>query len=132
MKSKSLSVLVADDEKPVRTVIQLYLEEAGHRATCVVSATEAREILKGHTFDLIITDILMPEGDGVELIGEFRNTQPTGRILAISGGGRYIGSDNCLNIASGLGAHAVLMKPFNYDQLLAAIARALAAPSQPP
>jgi DNA-binding response OmpR family regulator len=69
----------------------------------------------------------MPDGDGFELIGGFRKAQPAARILAISGGGRFLEGTNCLKVARGLGAHAVLMKPFSWEQLQAAIDSALLA-----
>ena len=78
-------------------------------------------------FDLVITDVVMPDGDGFELIGAFRKAQPAARILAISGGGRFLQGSDCLNVARGLGAHATLMKPFSWEQFQTAIERALLA-----
>jgi YesN/AraC family two-component response regulator len=73
----------------------------------------------------------MPEGDGIQLIKEMKEAQPTTRILAISGGGRYIEGDNCLRIARGLGAHAAVMKPFTRDQIFVGINDALAPEPAP-
>jgi CheY-like chemotaxis protein len=92
----------------------------------VASATEAAKVLTRLRFDLVITDILMPDGDGLQLINEFKAAQPQVRIVAISGGGRYMDSNDCLKIARGFGAHAAIMKPFDRKQFMEAIASALA------
>ena len=123
---KSLSVLVADDEVAIAALVQRCVESEGHRVVCVGSAKQASAELTKAPFDLVITDVLMPDGDGLDLISGLRKAQPSARILAISGGGRYMEGDDCLRMAKGLGAHAAIMKPFNREQLLAAIREALA------
>lgn len=122
-----LSVLVADDEKDIRELICGWLELAGHRVTSAATGNQASALAAKTTFDLVVTDILMPEGDGVGLIGELKKTQPTARVLAISGGGRIIDSNDCLRIAQGLGAHAAIMKPFTREQFFVALEQARTA-----
>ena len=73
----------------------------------------------------------MPKTDGLGLIAEIKKVQPSARIVAISGGGRYIDGTDCLKMAAGLGAHAAVIKPFKREQLLAAIREAF-APLPPP
>jgi two-component system cell cycle response regulator CpdR len=128
---KSLSVLVADDEEEIRGLLVHWLVAAGHRVMSVTSGNEARKIILQHRFDVVVTDVLMPEGDGIQLINDLKVAQPNTRILAISGGGRYVESDNCLKIALGLGAHAAVMKPFSREQLLAGVVEALGPPPTP-
>jgi DNA-binding NtrC family response regulator len=123
---KSLSVLVADDEEHIRSLLVHWLIVAGHGATGVASATEARKLMGEQRFDLVVTDVLMPDGDGIQLIKEMKQAQPLARIVAVSGGGRYIEGDDCLKIARGLGAHVAVMKPFTCEQMLAGIQQALA------
>lgn len=123
---KSLSVLVADDEERIRGLLENWLAAAGHVAVSVGSAKEAFALLKQRNFDLVITDMLMPDGDGLDLIREMKKAQPTARIIAISGGGQYVEGDYCLRLASGLGVQAVVMKPFTWPQLQAGIDQALA------
>ncbi len=123
-----LSILIADDEDGIRNLLVHWLERAGHTVTCVTGAHAAARLLRTQRFDLVITDIVMPEGDGYELIAEFRKVQPSTRILAISGGGKYLQSADCLRMARGLGAHAVVMKPFNWEQLQAGIEVACPTP----
>jgi DNA-binding NtrC family response regulator len=123
----TLSVLVADDEEGIRGLLRHWLEDHGHHVVTVASAQEATRILGEQSFDVVITDIVMPDGDGYELIGMFRKAQPGARIVAISGGGRYLQGNDCLRIARGLGAHAAVKKPFNWEQLHAGILQAFAS-----
>lgn len=122
---KSLSVLIADDEENISTLVQICVTAVGHNAVSVASAREAKEMLAKQPFDLVITDILMPDGDGLDLITQLRTVQPAARILAMSGGGRYMEGDDCLKMARGLGAHAVVMKPFDRAQLMGSIELAM-------
>ena len=123
----ALSVLVADDEQGIRNLVRHWLQSHGHSVVLVDSAHEAIRLLNTHAFDLIITDVVMPDGDGFELIAAFRKAQPKARIVAISGGGKYLQGPDCLKIARGLGAHAAVTKPFNWEQLHAGIDQALLA-----
>ncbi|WP_414660956.1 response regulator [Horticoccus sp. 23ND18S-11] len=126
---KPLSILVADDEDSIRALIQHFLGNAGHTVTVVGNAREACDVMAKQRFDLVITDVLMPEGDGIDLITELKKVQPGARILAMSGGGRYLEGSDYLKLARGIGAHGALMKPFTWAQLQAAMDQALA--SQP-
>ncbi len=122
---KSLSILFADDEEDIRSIVRHWLEAEGHRMTGAGSAREAQALIAQQTFDLVITDVLMPDGDGIDLIRETRRLQPTTPILAVSGGGRYFETDDCLKVAVGLGAQAAVTKPFARAQFLAGIAAAM-------
>lgn len=124
----ALSILVADDEEGIRSLLVHWLERHGHAVATVRSAQEATELLKQQCFDLVITDVVMPDGDGFELIAALRKAQPATRIIAISGGGKYLEGTDCLRIARGLGAHAAVMKPFNWEQLQIGIELAFAHP----
>ena len=128
---KPLSILVADDEEYIRLLIQQWLEAAGHHVACAATGQEAAALLALMQFDLAVTDILMPEGDGFDLIAELKKMQPTARILAISGGGRIIAFEDCLKLAQGLGAHAAITKPFDQLQFMAGVKLALAPPRPP-
>jgi DNA-binding NtrC family response regulator len=122
---KSLSILVADDEDSIRSLIQHFLSTAGHTVVAAANAQEACAAMVKQRFDLVITDVLMPDGDGLDLITELKKTQPEARILAISGGGRYLEGSDYLKLAKGLGAHHAMMKPFTWQQLQDAIRNAL-------
>ena len=124
----SLSTLVVDDEQKICALLQQWLTGAGHTAVTAHSGIDACAAMKERRFDLVITDVLMPDGDGLDLITELKKVQPRARILAMSGGGRYVESDDYLKLAQGIGAHAAVMKPFDWKQLQAAIELALVAP----
>jgi CheY-like chemotaxis protein len=125
--SAPLSILIADDEPGIRDLLVRWLGSRGHAVTCADCGLSASRMLEQQRFDLVITDIVMPDGDGFELIPAVRKAQPTARILAISGGGKYIPSSDCLSLARGLGAHAALLKPFNWDQVRTGIVQAMPA-----
>ncbi len=127
-----LDVLIVDDEAPIRVLLTQWLEREGHNVTCAANGVEAIQISAAKEFDLVITDVLMPECDGVELIAEIKKTRPTVRVLAMSGGGRLMDSTDCLRMAQGLGAHAAVMKPFKRDQILAAMKQAISPQSASP
>ena len=127
----SLSILVADDEDSIRSLIQHFLSSTGHTVMVVSNAREACEAMGQRQFDLVITDVLMPDGDGLDLITELKKVQPKARILAMSGGGRYREGSDYLKLAKGIGAHAAIMKPFTWDQLRVAINAALGSPGEP-
>ena len=95
------------------------------RFACVDCGKNALHLLKRQHFDVIITDVMMPDGDGFELISAVRKAQPDARIVAISGGGQYIPSADCLVLARGLGAHATVQKPFKWEQVRTGITNAL-------
>ena len=89
---------------------------------------EAIRVFKATPAQLVITDILMPEKDGIEAIREFRRTNPGVKIIAISGGGR-IDPKMCLLMAKMVGADRVLSKPFQPEPLLSMVRELLAEPN---
>ena len=119
------SILVVDDDAAVRQLIKHTLDGAGYRVTCAEDGRAATKAMAQARFDLVITDLLMPERDGLELIEDLRRRHPGVRIIAMSGGGR-IAPEEYLQIAKGLGANGVMGKPFYPKQLLSAIDRVLA------
>jgi len=125
--TKPLSIIVADDVEGILHLLQDWLGDEGHQVTCAACGREVIAALKRHSFDLIITDVIMPDGDGIELMNEAKRLQPGARVIAISGGGSYLRATDCLALAKGLGAHAILMKPFNRQQLVEAIERVMPA-----
>jgi DNA-binding NtrC family response regulator len=107
-------------------LMQHWLQGSGHTVSVVGNAIEGRAALKKQAFDLVITDVLMPDGDGLNLIGEIKKSQPNARIVAMSGGGRYLHGEDYLKMARGLGAHAIVTKPFTFQELTAGMEQALA------
>lgn len=119
------SILVVDDEEELRDLIRILLTTAGHTVTCACNGKDARPALARGRFDVVLTDLLMPECDGLEFIGELTKKFPAVRIVAMSGGGHVTG-DQYLMMAKSFGAHVLLRKPFGHEGLLAAIGQARA------
>ncbi len=120
-----LSVVMADDVAEIQTLVKHWLSEAGHLVRCASSGREVAQLVRQQHVDLIITDILMPDEDGLSVIMDAKRTHPEARLLAISGGGLHLQASDCLLMAKALGAHDVLLKPFNREQLLSAVSRVI-------
>ena len=118
------AILVIDDDASVREVVSEMLRLEGHDVTIAENGRDALPLLARHHFDLVITDLIMPEKEGIETISEIRRTYKTIPIVAISGGGR-LGPGDYLETARYIGANATLAKPFARQELLATIASLL-------
>ena len=121
----SYSILVVDDEPELRELIQIVLKAEGHNVIIAADGVEAEAAIASHRFDVVMTDLIMPERDGLEFIANVRKRYPSIKIIAMSGGG-HIARDSYLRIAQGFGAHALLEKPFENREVFAAIESALA------
>ena len=115
-----MRVLLIDDEEMVRKIVRKMLERSGHEVTVAENGRLGLEQLKTGTFDLVITDIIMPEMEGVETLMMVREQHPDVKVIAMSGGGRT-GNIDFLSTAEKLGASAILRKPFSLGSLTAAI-----------
>ena len=113
-------ILVVDDEEDIRNVSCLLLEKAGCDAVSFDGAQAALDAMEKESFDLVLTDMLMPDMDGVELITEVRRRDPEQVIVAMSGGG-HAPKESYLQIAKLYGVQAVLPKPFNREILINAL-----------
>ena len=116
-------ILVIDDEADICEMTKLLLERAGHDVSCTTDSRAAARMLKEQAFEVVITDMLMPDKDGLEVMADLRRHHPEVRIIASSGGGR-VSSDSYLHIARKSGAHALLSKPFTLKELLTCIEEA--------
>ncbi len=119
------SILVVDDEEELRELLRLVLEASGYAVAWASNGKEARRILARENFDVVLTDLLMPECDGLELIGELVKKRPQVAIVAMSGGG-HVAGEHYLQMAKSFGAHVLLSKPFAHEGLFAAITQARA------
>lgn len=120
-QSNPASILIVDDEPAIARAVQQMLQRLGHTATAATTGGAALEALRTGRFDVILTDMLMPDTDGTEIIAAARKLQPHARIVAASGGGTYVNSPDVLTLAMKLGAHAALLKPFTLAQLRSAV-----------
>lgn len=124
-----MSIIVADDVQEIQDLVAHWLTVRGHTVACASTGEEALKLVRKKRFDLIITDVLMPDGDGLDMISHLKERGESVPILAISGGGKYMAATDCIKLARGMGAHAALLKPFDERQLLDGIDRALVAKS---
>ncbi len=110
-------ILVVDDEEPIRTMLRKILEDSGYEVSEAPDGKVALWIYKVKHSDLIITDLIMPEKEGIETISELKRDYPEVKIIAISGGGRG-GKGQYLDMAKKFGADNTLAKPFEKEELL--------------
>jgi DNA-binding NtrC family response regulator len=124
--SQPRSILVVDDDLPLRKTIEIGLRSAGHRVIGTCGRDEIFALLQSKQFDLVVTDMLMPDIEGTEVVKAVRTFQPDAAIVAMSGGGTRMTPELCLAAASTMGASVPLIKPFKMDALLRAVDQALA------
>jgi len=113
-------ILVIDDDEQLRRMLCMALRRAGYVVVEAGDGNEGLERFREAPTDLIITDLLMPEKEGLETIMDIRREFPDAKIIAMSGGGRA-GNLNFLRVAERLGAQRTMAKPFNLQALLAAV-----------
>jgi DNA-binding NtrC family response regulator len=119
------TILVIDDEAPMRKMIRTILESAHHQVIEAPNGITGLRLFREQRPELVITDILMPDKEGIETIREIKQIAPKARIIAISGGGRTSRTD-FLTVAEKFGAMESLKKPFRRNDLLACVERVMA------
>ncbi len=118
-------ILVIDDNGVLGRALLKQLEYAGHAPVLALDGNAGLAVFRAQPFDLVLTDILMPEKEGLETIRELRRDGVTVPIIAMSGGGYATGTDY-LRLALKFGANASLEKPFEQHELIDLIAELLA------
>jgi CheY-like chemotaxis protein len=113
-------ILLIDDDDSVRVMMRETLAHHGHTVIEACNGKEGLELFSQANADLVITDIVMPEKEGLEVLMELRKKRPPVKIIAISGGGRQSTTDY-LKMARLLGAATVLAKPFFNSALMTAV-----------
>lgn len=119
-------ILLIDDDDGIRNAASRYLRMLGHEVTEAGDGARALRLAQGSPVDLVITDINMPEMDGIEVILAVTENKPGVPVIAISGGGR-MPKDVLLASAGLLGAVETLAKPFELSELMQAVERGLAS-----
>ncbi len=119
-------ILVLEDDPDTRETLERLLQHAGHEVTTAGDGRAGARLLAQGGYDLLITDIIMPDQDGLATILEAKRSLPELPIIAMSGGGQG-SSDDYLRIARAFGARQVCPKPFKPEQILAQVEAALAA-----
>lgn len=113
-------ILIIDDETPIRSMVRLILERAGYAVREAQDGIEGIRVFRETPADLIITDLIMPNKDGIGMIIELKKDFPELKIIAMSGGGLNR-PDGYLRGAQKLGAACTLSKPLNRNDLLRAV-----------
>lgn len=117
-------ILLIDDMKGVRRTLSAVLKRAGHTIVEADDGGAGLEILKSQRFDLVITDMLMPQHDGMEVLLFLEQQSNRPKVLAISGGGSQVSADEAFMLARSK-ADATLAKPFDNAELLAVVDKLL-------
>lgn len=119
-RENQVSILVVDDEEPIRTMFQLQLTGSGYKCMIAESAEKALALLDRFPFDIIVTDIMMPSMDGIELIGKIKKNHGTD-IIVMSGYAQDYAYDKIIE----LGAKDFIQKPVSFEELQVRIKRVL-------
>ena len=109
------SILLIDDNDQIRDILRRRLEEAGYFVMDAANGREGLRQFQQTPVDLVITDLLMPDSDGLEVTMTLRRESPHVKIIALTGGA---GEPNLLNIAKLLGAHRTMKKPIEMAELM--------------
>ena len=113
-------ILIVDDEPHILLMLKKMLEPSGYEIDLAANGVEGIELFKKSAEDLVITDIIMPEKEGLETIREMRRIKPDLKIIAMSGGGK-VSADNYLEIARIFGASKIISKPFTKQEMITAV-----------
>lgn len=112
------TILIIDDEASIRLLLRSGLEAAGYEVTEAANGRQGLELYRRRPTDLVITDILMPELNGLDMLLELTREFLNAKVVAISGAG---GEKNVLDVAKLLGARQTFRKPFSMPELLGAV-----------
>jgi CheY-like chemotaxis protein len=127
VRTKPLTIALADDMPEIQALAATWLSGAGHTVLCAANGAELLRMLRDKQVDVVITDVMMPQNDGFEVIQAVKKLYPGVKIITISGGADVMPMRDCLRVARALGADAVLAKPFNKVQLFTALDSAQSA-----
>ena len=120
-------ILLIDDDPQIQSALVMMLREHGHEVMTAVNGNLGLRMMHAEKFDLVLTDILMPETDGIEVVRAAVRDFPKLALVAMSGGSSRLPGTDAVHLTRLLGAHAVLVKPFAEEDLSNAIATALEA-----
>ncbi len=118
---RKLNILLIDDEEVICSILKKFLEAKGHQVTASLKAAEGLGYFKKNKFDIVLSDITMPEMDGIELIRKIKEQDRSTKIIVITGHVQKAKEDAAKNA----GADEILIKPFRNEQLYQTINRVL-------
>jgi CheY-like chemotaxis protein len=113
-------ILIVEDDAELREMLAITLTRRKYTVMEAVNGKDAIVRFKPSITDLVLTDLIMPDEDGLKVIMKLRELKPSLKIIAISGGGKA-GPGSYLNLAKALGADAVYSKPFSINDLISRI-----------
>lgn len=113
-------ILIIDDEHYILMMLKKMLERAGYEIELASNGNEGLDLFRKSPSDLVITDIIMPEKEGLETIREMKRIQPQMKIIAMSGGGK-ISAENYLETAKIFGASRIIEKPFTQQTMVSSV-----------
>ena len=114
------NILIADDQEKIRQMLKSLFEQYDYTVSVAENGKEALNLFRSQTFDLVITDIIMPDMEGIETIRELKKLDPKIKIIAMSGGGS-VRAMEYLRMAGMLGALRTIEKPFDVRTMLDAV-----------
>ncbi len=120
------SVLIIEDDEYVQQMLKQTFERSGYEVATASNGRIGIQLFQGKPFDVVITDLIMPEMEGIETISKLRKDNPDVKIIAISGGGRN-NSDDYLHLAEKIGATRTFAKPVDRNELLKAVKELITA-----
>jgi len=118
------TILVIDDDELVLEAVRIVLEGDEHTVSTAMDGIEGMRLVNQHPYDLVITDLIMPNKEGMGVLIDIKQSFPSLKVIVISGGGR-ISPESYLGDAKTLGADGTLAKPFSYRDLIACVDQAL-------
>ena len=113
-------ILIIDDEPFILSMLKKMMERAGYEVELAENGSTGLKLFQLNRPDLVITDIIMPEKEGLGTIREMKAIKPDLKIIAISGGGR-VSADDYLNTARMFGADRIFQKPFKQSEIVGAV-----------
>lgn len=119
------TILIIEDDERIRELLRTFLEAAGYLVVDAENGAVGIKKYRENTIDLVITDLIMPEKEGIETIRELKALNPQVKIIAMSGGG-VLDPEEYLSIAKRLGVLRTLAKPFSREEIVTAVNQACA------
>jgi two-component system response regulator PilR (NtrC family) len=121
MTTRTGDILIVDDERSMREFLGIYLRREGFRIETAQGSAEALAVLKARAFDLVITDLRMPDGDGLHILAESKRLHPDTEVIVVTA----FSTTETAIAAMKAGAHDYLTKPFKIDEVSLVVQRAM-------
>jgi CheY-like chemotaxis protein len=115
------NILVIDDDPFITTMLEEMLSSDSCRVQTARSGVTGLQLLGECQFDVVITDIIMPESDGFEVVTAVNRMQPRPRVIAMTGGSARLSRESLSGMANALTVNQVLYKPFTIEELLVSV-----------